>query len=111
MRQVDSRCPTCGQKRQRTPPQNARYWALLRELARVNREYPAETWHEYFKRKYLPPVERELPNWETVLIPMSTSRLPIHADPNNPNEPNWDSYMLNVEVFCAENGVYLQDGN
>ena len=57
-------------RRKRTPKQNRRYWGngvlkQVAEQATVNgRLYPAETWHELFKRKFIGVVE--LPNGEVV---------------------------------------------
>jgi hypothetical protein len=53
-------------RRKRTPPQNRRYWgkgvlAQIAEQAVVNgRLYPADIWHEQFKRQFIG-IE-ELPN-------------------------------------------------
>jgi hypothetical protein len=57
-------------KRKRTKPQNARYWgkgvlAQIAEQATVNgRLYPAEVWHEQFKRQFIGVIE--LPNGEVI---------------------------------------------
>lgn len=110
MRVGITRCPTCGQKRRRTAEQNARYWKLLRELERVDGEFTAEQFHEYFKRRFLPMLEMELPDMTTMLIPTSTADLEMHRDPDRPDKPNWDDYMQQVEVLCAERGAYLQEG-
>lgn len=57
-------------RRKRTPKQNRRYWgkgvlAQVAEQAAPNgRLYPAEVWHEMFKRKFIGVIE--LPNGEVV---------------------------------------------
>lgn len=57
-------------KRKRTNPQNRRYWgkgvlAQIAQQATVNgRLYPAEVWHEQFKRMFIGVIE--LPNGEVV---------------------------------------------
>lgn len=57
-------------KRKRTVPQNRRYWgkgvlAQIAQQATVNgRLYPAEVWHEQFKRMFIGVIE--LPNGEVV---------------------------------------------
>jgi hypothetical protein len=103
---LTDKCPTCGQRKRRTVPQNSRYFALVRAFAgKVG--YSTEVVHEYFKRKFLPMVEVEFPDWTTRLLPTSTSKLPMHRGPDG--GPNWDDYTMEVEVFCAENGVYLEE--
>ena len=103
-------CPTCGIRRKRSIGQNARYWSILRAMAKHSGQYSAEVWHEYFKKLFLPRIERELPDWTTILIPMSTANLPMEPDPKDPDAPNWRDYTTQVEVWCAERGVYLQEG-
>jgi hypothetical protein len=57
-------------KRKRTVPQNRRYWgkgvlAQISAQATVNgRLYPAEVWHEQFKRMFIGVIE--LPNGDVV---------------------------------------------
>jgi hypothetical protein len=57
-------------KRKRTKLQNARYWgkgvlAQIAEQATVNgRLYPAEIWHEQFKRQFIGVIE--LPNGQVI---------------------------------------------
>lgn len=57
-------------KRKRTVPQNRRYWgrgvlAQVAEQAVVNgRLFPAEVWHEQFKRQFIGVIE--LPNGEVI---------------------------------------------
>lgn len=57
-------------KRKRTVPQNRRYWgkgvlAQIAAQATVNgRLYPAEVWHEQFKRMFIGVIE--LPNGQVV---------------------------------------------
>mgnify|MGYP001563707450 CR=1 FL=1 len=90
--------------------QNNKYWALLREMSRVSKDYDAETWHFYFCQKFLPRVERELPDWSTRLVQVTTHDLPMHPDQKDLHKPNWQDYYGQVEAFCAEHGAYLQDG-
>lgn len=64
-------------RRKRTPKQNRRYWGngVLKQIAdqaTVNGKlYPAEVWHEMFKRKFIGVIE--LPNGE--VIGMSSTAL------------------------------------
>lgn len=56
--------------RKRTAPQNRRYWGkgVLAQIAAQavvsGRLYPAETWHEQFKRQFIGVIE--LPNGEVI---------------------------------------------
>lgn len=103
-------CPVCGNRKKRSPPQNSRYWKLVRAMSAASQEFSAEAFHEYFKRQFLPMLEIDLPDWSTMLIPRSTANLPMHPDPKDPDAPNWETYTLQVERWCAERGVYLQEG-
>jgi hypothetical protein len=57
-------------RRKRTKPQNRRYWgggvlAQIAAQAVVNgKQYPAEVWHEHYKRKFIGVIE--LPSGEVV---------------------------------------------
>lgn len=57
-------------RRKRTPAQNRRYWgngvlAQIAAQATVNRKlYPAEVWHEQFKRMFIGVIE--LPNGDVI---------------------------------------------
>lgn len=61
-------------KSKRSIEQNKRYWALLNELAAAawvgGRQFNAEAWHEYFKRKFI--GYEELPGGETAGISSTT---------------------------------------
>ncbi len=93
------RCPYCHQIKRRSNPQNRLYWELLR-LISEKLGYTPETWHEYFKRTYLPMREVEMPDWTTVLLPTSTSDL---------NVEEFGEYFLKVERWAAEHEIYLQE--
>jgi hypothetical protein len=101
---LTDKCPTCGRKKTRSQHQNSRYWAIVRELSAKLGHSP-EIWHEYLKRRFLPMVEVEFPDWTTQIIPTSTANLPMHG----PETPNWDDFTLQVEHFASENEVYIQD--
>ena len=97
-------CPTCGKAKSRSISQNARYWALLTEASERLGEYDKNTWHEYFRQKFLPSKSVNI-NGEEKLIYYSTANLPMHG----PNIPNWDIYTNQVESWLSERGVYLSD--
>jgi hypothetical protein len=71
-------------------------------------EFDADTWHEYFANKFLPKREIEMPDMTTRIVRCETRNLPMHPDPENPDAPNWATYTMEVEVYCAERGVYLE---
>jgi hypothetical protein len=73
---------------------------LIRKAADNLGNFTPETFHEYFKRQYLPMREIEMPDWSTILIPISTSKM---------NIKDWNIYTQKVEVWLAERGVYLDE--
>ncbi len=105
---LTDKCPTCGHRKTRSERQNSRYWAIVRELS-LKLGHSPEVWHEYLKRRFLPVVEVEFPDWTTQIIPTSTANLPMHPNPENPDAPNWETYTIQVEHFASENEVYIQD--
>jgi hypothetical protein len=44
--------------------------------------------------------EVEMPDWSTLLIPISTSKM---------NIKDWNIYTTKVEVWLSERGVYLEE--
>lgn len=64
--------------------QNRLYRKLLRKMSAAT-GFPPDAWHEYFKNQYLNG---------------STSRIP---------SGKWGDFYLEVESFCAHNGVILDD--
>lgn len=98
------RCPTCNRRHKRSNPQNARYWLLLHAIAEKLKPqdaiYSAETWHTYFKSRFLGCEEIALPNGKVLQIPNSTADLEI---------PEFADYMTKVEVWANEHGVWLED--
>lgn len=81
-------------RRKRTPPQNRRYWgkgvlAQVAEQAVVNgRLYPAEVWHEQFKRQFI--GVDELPNGQ--LIGKSSTKL---------STTQFSDFCTQVEAYAA----------
>lgn len=96
------RCPTCGRKAKRSTGANSLYWLLLHELADNCKpggmSYSAETWHIYFKKRYIGHDEVVLPNRQTLLIPRSTAKL---------DAAEFSDYFERVQAWAAERGVYL----
>lgn len=98
------RCPTCKRPQKRSTNANARYWALLHEIAthiRPNgQSYSAEVWHCYFKSRYLGCDDVRLPNGRTLAIPHSSANL---------DTAEFNEYMTRVEVWASDHGVFLAD--
>jgi hypothetical protein len=90
-------------KRKRTQPQNRRYWgkgvlAQIAEQATVNGKlYPAEIWHEQFKRQFI--GFDELPNGQ--VIGRSSTKL---------TTTEFSEFCSHVEAYAAsELGVTFYD--
>jgi hypothetical protein len=82
-------------KSKRSLDQNARYWAILREIAAVvwvdGKQFSDEAWHEHFKRTFI--GCDDLPGGGTVGISTTTLTVAEFAD-----------YMTRIEQWCAEQG-------
>ncbi|EMI4495022.1 recombination protein NinB [Pseudomonas aeruginosa] len=86
-------------KSKRSIEQNKRYHALLRDLSAVawldGRQYGPEAWAEYFKQTFI--------GWDD--LPgggkrgISTTTLSV---------AEFSQYMLQIEVWCSENGFPVQ---
>lgn len=98
-----TRCPTCGRKRRRSTGANARYWLLVSMIASEIKPqgaiYSSETFHEYFKQRYLGADEIKLPNGKTIIRPHSTADL---------STDEFNAYMEKVELWASEHGVWLE---
>jgi hypothetical protein len=98
------RCPSCGRRVKRTTQQNARYWLLLSTIAAEVKPqgnvYSVDSWHEYFKVRYLGAEERPLPNGRTLILANSSAEL---------GKDEFADYMTQVEVWGNEHGVYLEE--
>ena len=102
------RCPACGRKKTRSNPANARYWLLLHLISEKVRPkgedekpvtYSADTWHQYFKSRFLGMDEFVLPNKKTVQFPKSTTGLDV---------AEFNEYMEKVEHWAGEHDVWLE---
>lgn len=93
-----------SEDRKRNTEQNARYWALLTDIADSawveGRQYSKEIWHEHFARMFLPLNEAILPTGEIIQIRETTTKLSVGA---------FSDYMMQVEAYAATNlGVEFQ---
>ena len=83
-------------EKHRSSEQNARYWAILSEIAEkagINgQKFSREVWHEYYARIYLPLDEVILPDGEIIQRRVSTTSLKV---------PQFSNYMNQVEAHAA----------
>ena len=79
-------------KQTRSTEQNARYWALLSEIAEGahigGKYFDRDVWHEWLKQKFAP--QSEAP--DGTLIPMSTARM---------NTEQFARYYQQVEAYSV----------
>lgn len=76
----------------RSSQANARYWALLEDIAEQavvdGKRFPREVWHEWFKDRYAPKQEGP-----TGLMAMSTSQM---------SKEVFQRYMTQIEVYAVQ---------
>lgn len=98
------RCPKCGRKQRRTNQANARYWLLLHKasesLKPQGQSYAAETFHVYYKMKFLGADDVKLPSGKVVVMPKSSAELA---------KDEFHEYAEKVEADLNERGVYLDE--
>lgn len=73
---------------------------MSESLKTENGKYSADIWHEYCKSRYIGVEEIQLPSGEILKKPLSSAEL---------DKEQFNIYMTQVEVFAAENGIYLAD--
>ena len=69
--------------RNRTTEQNALYWKILTEAENSTfrndgKIVSKESWHHYFKKMFLEPIEIPLPNGKTEIVYKSTTKLTVN---------------------------------
>ncbi len=98
------RCPLCHRKHKRTHQQNARLWLLYHAIADkvrpVGEAFSPESWHLYFKSRFLGADDVKMPNGKVQTIVRSTADLEV---------PEFAEYMDKVEHWAAERDVWLED--
>ena len=101
---MQERCPTCKRKIRRSSPANARYWLLLHRMAEQLKpggiQYSAETYHVYYKLKFLGGDDVKLPNGKVIVMPKSSAELA---------KDEFHEYAEKVEHDANERGVYLDE--
>lgn len=91
-------------KRARSLEQNARYWAILTHIAEQlpdenDRMYSTETWHEFFKAKFLG-KDTLIIDGEPVLVQKTTTKLKVLE---------FGDYMTQVEAWAVDHDVKFYD--
>lgn len=90
------------QKRRRSVEQNARHWALLTCISdqfrdEIGRQYSPETWHEYFKAKFLG-KDTVIVDGDVLLVPKESKKL---------NVVEFGDLMARIEVWAHEHDIQL----
>lgn len=84
-------------KSKRSTSQNARYWALVTEIADQawidGKQFSKEAWHELLARQFGVCKEVTLPTGEIVLVRESTGDMDVQT---------FGAYMTKIEVFAAQ---------
>lgn len=100
---MQDRCPVCHRRHTRSNPQNAMLWALYHAMAAKEwggQRYSAESFHTYYKSRFLGCDDVKLPNGKTLSIPRSTANLDV---------AEFSDYFDKVQADAAERGVYLEE--
>jgi hypothetical protein len=90
-------------RKARSTEQNKRYWAILGEIAQTpvqGQRFAAESWHEYFKGRFIGKEEVKLPNGDIYNRPISTTTLDVIE---------FGDYMTQIEAWAAGHGILLGD--
>ena len=100
---MQDRCPVCHRRHTRSNPQNAMLWALYHAMAEREwhgQRYSAESFHTYYKSRFLGCDDVAMPNGKTLSIPRSTANLDV---------AEFSDYFDKVQADAAERGVYLEE--
>jgi len=102
---MTDRCPTCGARKKRTLPQNARLHALFTQLAanvtgKDGLYHPAQWWKVMCKDRWLGYDEYRRPDGSVITVMRSTADCDVEELTN---------FMNEVERYAAGRGVYLDD--
>ncbi len=98
------RCPSCGRREKRSTDANRRYWLLLHAMASQlvvsGERYSADSYHAYFRSRFLGCDDVKMPNGKTLTIPRSTRDLDVSE---------FNDYMTQVEADANARGVFLDE--
>jgi hypothetical protein len=87
------------EKEKRRNLQNRRYWAIVHDIS-DQLGFDADTWHEYFKRRFIGVRELRMPDGEIINLGMSSTDLSV---------AEFGDYMLCVEAWAVEKGVIFSE--
>ena len=98
-------CPTCGQRKRRSLPQNARLHAIFMRVSenvrsKDNEFHSPMWWKTMMKAQWLGFMEFRKPDGQVIQVLKSTADLDV-AELND--------FMTQVEAFAAQKGIYLDD--
>jgi hypothetical protein len=91
----------CTFKRKRKMKSLAKYWLLMRALE-FHKGNTSDGWHLYFKAKFLPMVEFNLPSGKKILFPSS-----IAFDKMDENE--FRDYFFKVTEYLNDNNLNIDE--
>lgn len=101
---MTERCPTCGRRERRSNEHNKLYWLLLYKAADrlkpAGNSYAPETFHVYYKLKFLGGDDVKLPNGKVIVMPKSSAEL---------DKSEFHDYVDKVEHDLGERGVFLDE--
>lgn len=88
----------------RSVEQNRRYWLLLNEISEglpvQGVTHSADSWHLYFRQKFIGSDDLTLPNGKTLTQPISTTTLDVGA---------FSEYMERIEAWAAGHGLLFSE--
>ena len=98
------RCPKCGRRPPRSNEANAFYWAMLHQIAEratpKGISYTPDTWHLYFKGRFLGCHDVRMPNGSVHVMPRSTTGM---------DKDEFSDYCMKIEAWAAEHGIQLDE--
>ena len=99
-------CPTCGQRKKRSIPQNARLHKLFTEissnLTAKDGLYHSHQWWKVMMKDHFLGYEPEYRRPDGKVIEVLRSTADLSVDELN-------EFMTQVEMYANERGVYLED--
>lgn len=98
------RCQTCGRREKRSAEANRRLWLLYHALAAKlhpdGKSFSADSFHVYYRSRFLGCDDVALPNGRVLTIPRSTRDL---------DTEEFNDYMTQVEADANARGVFLDE--
>jgi len=90
--------------KRRSTDQNARYWMILtfisdQVLDENGKQYSPETWHNFFKAKFLG-KDTMIVDGDLILVEKTSTKLTVME---------FMDYMMQIEAWSVEHGVHFFD--